>query len=493
MPRTIPPEFGIILQFLREGQGVSQAKLGELAHVSPNLLNDYEHHRKPLSRDRLDYLVSFLGIPRERIDATLACLEANRASSRAPREATAYLSAAHRRIEAVVQQAGGAAMDFTRSLLLLLTLEGEGLQARERAEVLWRRLRKHLPEERLLLVEDSRKFRSWALCERVAAASIEAAGDDPKEALQLAELAVRIAELCPGPEPWRWRLEGYARIHLANSRKVSGNMPGAREAMTRGKKLWQAGAPADPGLLNEALVLQIEANLLRASRRFDDAMKLIEEAFRVDRSEIRPSLLYTKARILEGLDDLQGSAAALNEAASLVDAKREPRLALGIRFHLLVNLCLDDRAGEAQPRLREVRLIAERRGQQLDLTRVLWLEGVVAAGLGQNAEAEANLEQVRRELETHRIAYDCALVTMELAVVLLAENRTEEVRSLAADLVWIFRAQQMNENALAALRLFVEAARRETATVGLARQIRRFLYRAQDDPGLEFEEAGAGG
>jgi len=492
MPRSIPRDFGIILQLLREGQGVSQAKLGELAHVSPNLLNDYEHGRKPLSRDRLDYLVSFLGIPRERIDATLACLEANRASSRAPREATAYLSAAHRRIEAVVQQAGGAAMDFARGLLLLLTLEGEGLQARERAEVLWRRLRKHPPEERLLLVEDSIKFRAWALCERVAAASIEAAGDDPKEALQLAELAVRIAERCPGPEPWRWRLEGYARSHHANARKVSGDLPGAREAMARARKLWEAGAPADPGLLNEARVLQIEANLLRADRRFSEAKRLLEEAFRVDRSGITASLLFTKSRVLEGLDDLPGSTAALDEAVVLVDAKLEPRLALGLRFQLLVNLCLGDRAEEAEPRLREVRLIAEQRGKELDLTRVVWLEGIVAAGLGQNAEAEANLEQVRRELETHRIAYDCALVTLELAVVLLAENRTAEVRSLAADLVWIFRAQQVGENALAALRLFAEAAKRETATVGFARQIRRFLYRAQHNPGLEFAESGAG-
>jgi len=202
--------------------------------------------------------------------------------------------------------------------------------------------------------------------------------------------------------------------------------------------------------------------------------------------------LFTKARILEGMDDLHGSTAALAEAAPLVDAKREPRLAQGIRCQLIVNLCLEDRSVEASPRLREVRLIAEQRGKELDLTRVLWLEGVVAAGLGQPDEAKAKLEQVRRDLARREIAYDCALVTLDLAVVLLAENRTGEVRALAADLVWIFRAQQVSENALAALRLFSEAARREIATIGLARRIRRFLYRAQHDPGLELEEAGAG-
>jgi tetratricopeptide (TPR) repeat protein len=341
-------------------------------------------------------------------------------------------------------------------------------------------------------VEDSKKYRTWALCERVAAESIEAAGEDPREAVRLAQLALRIAELCPGPEAWRWRLEGHAGIHLANAHRASGNLPLAREARVRGKKLWEDGAAADPGLLNEALVLGLEANLLRADRHFAGALKLIEEALRVDRSGIAASLLFTKARILEGMDDLEGSTAALERAARLVDTTCDLRLAQGIRCQLIVNLCLEDRASETQQHLRKLRLIVEEHGKEFDLTRVLWLEGIAAAGTGQNTEAEARLEQVRREMARREIAYDCALVTLDLAVVLLAQNRTQEVRALATDLVWIFRSQQMSGNALAALHLFAEAARREAATVGLARSIRRFLYRAQQDPELELEEPGAG-
>jgi len=491
MSPDIARELGITLKFIRESLGISQAKLGELAGVSANLLNDYEHFRKPLHPDRLEHLLSFVGVPAERIEATLACLEANRASAQAP-GAAAYLSAERRGLEAVVQKAGGLAMEFTRGLLTLLTLEGEGLQARQRAEVLWERLKRHPAAMRLPLVEDSKKYRSWALCERVAAESIEAAGDDPQEAVRLAELAVRIAELCPGPEAWTWRVGGYAGLHLANARRASGNLPAARAARVRGKKLWQAGAAADPGLLNEALVLGLEANLLLADRRFAEALKLIEEALRVDRSGITASLLYTKASILADMDDLQGSTAALEKAASLVDAKREPRLALGIRLLLLLDLCLEDRAAEAQPHLGEVRSIAERLNRDLDLTRVLWMEGLVAAGVGRNAEAEANLQQVRGEMAKREIAFDYALVTLDLTVVLLSENRTAEVRALATDLIWIFRKQQVSENALAALHLFREAARREAATVGLARLVRRFLYRAQQNPELKLEGTGVG-
>jgi transcriptional regulator with XRE-family HTH domain len=492
MPKRIPPDLAIILSFIRDGQGVSQTRLSELSGVPATMINDYEQGRRPLTRERLEFLLSFLGIFPERIDATLNCLESNRASSQAPREATAYLSASQRRIETVVHQVGSVAMDFTRGLLRLMTVEGEGLQAREKAEALWARLKKRPHEERLAFVEDSRKFRTWALCERVAAESIEEAGNDPKEALRLALLAVRIAELCPGPEAWRWRLAGYAWIHLANAHRVSGSLPEARQAMARGKKLWESGASADPGLLNEALVLQIQANLLHAERCFSEAMKLIEEALQIDGSGISASLFYTKARILEGMDNLQESTAALERAAALVDARREPRLALGIRVQLLVNLCLQDRAAEARPRLREVRLIAEGLGKQLDLTRVLWLEAMVAAGTGQPAEAEAAYEQVRREL-TPEVPYDYALATLDLSVLLLEEKRTRDVHSLAVDLTWIFRSQQVPENALAALRLFQEADQRDALTSELAREIRRFLYLAQHDPGLKLEKAGTRG
>jgi len=364
-------------------------------------------------------------------------------------------------------------------------------EERRVALVLWERLRRRPHDHLSALVEEDEEYRTFALCERVAAESIEAAGDNPQEAVRLAQLAVRIAELCPGPEAWRCRLEGFACIHLANALRASGDLPEARETRDRGKKLWEAGAPADPGLLNEALVLGLQANLLRADRRFAEALKNVEEALRVDRSGITANLLFAKARILQGMGDLKGSTANLEEAACRVDTAREPRLAQGIRCQLIVNLCLEDRAAEAHQHIGEVRSIAEGLNRELDLTRVTWLEGLVAAGVGQSTEAEAKLQQARGVMAEREIACDYALATLDLAVVLLAENRAAEVRAFATDLLWIFRSQQMNENALAALRLFAAAARQETATVGLARRIRRFLYWAQHDPELKLEGAGA--
>jgi hypothetical protein len=61
------------------------------------------------------------------------------------------------------------------------------------------------------------------------------------------------------------------------------------------------------------------------------------------------------------------------------------------------------------------------------------------------------------------------------------------VRHIAEEMAFIFRSQQVHSQALVALRIFCEAAKREAATVELVRQVARFLYRAQSDPELKFE------
>ena len=99
----------------------------------------------------------------------------------------------------------------------------------------------------------------------------------------------------------------------------------------------------------------------------------------------------------------------------------------------------------------------------------------------------AALEQVRGEFTTREIAYDAALVSLELAVLYLEDGRTSEVRILARQMLWIFRAQGVHREALAALKLFCEAAEREQATVDFARRVAEYLERARHNPDLPFK------
>ena len=85
------------------------------------------------------------------------------------------------------------------------------------------------------------------------------------------------------------------------------------------------------------------------------------------------------------------------------------------------------------------------------------------------------------------IAYDAALASLELAILYLEDGRTAEVRTLARQMLWIFRAQGVHREALVALKLFCEAAEREQATADLARRVADYLERARNNPHLRFE------
>ena len=78
----------------------------------------------------------------------------------------------------------------------------------------------------------------------------------------LAELAVRLALRVPGEDGWRARLRGYALAHLAQARFAQGDLDGGIEAFHEAQRLWDEGAPGDPGLLDGTL-LQLLAGHLR--------------------------------------------------------------------------------------------------------------------------------------------------------------------------------------------------------------------------------------
>jgi hypothetical protein len=85
------------------------------------------------------------------------------------------------------------------------------------------------------------------------------------------------------------------------------------------------------------------------------------------------------------------------------------------------------------------------------------------------------------------MAYDVALVSLEIAILHAGQGRTEQVKTLARHMTPIFRAHAIHREALAALTLFRQAAEREQVTAELAREVLAYLRKARYDPELRFE------
>lgn len=134
-------------------------------------------------------------------------------------------------------------------------------------------------------------------------------------------------------------------------------------------------------------------------------------------------------------------------------------------------LCRLERYRDAEARLASVRSLGVALGNPLDLLRMDWLSARIAAGLGRTEDARTTLEHVFHELAQRRLGLDAAAAGLELAALHLEAGRTAEVRDLAAGMAWIFAAQDIEREALAALKLFCDAARRDQASATEARAV----------------------
>ena len=368
-------------------------------------------------------------------------------------------------------------------------------EARKVADQIWAALEPFPIQRRRHLIGLSLQASgSWALAERVSHESVRMAAHDVKEALELADLALAIAKLVPGEENWRARVQGYCWAHIANARRVANDHAGADEAFARAWDLWRAGAKPDPDLLAEWRLLDLEASLRRAERRFSESLALLDQAragsggdpFAVGR------ILLNREHVCEQMGDIQNALSVLAEAVHFVEASGDARLLFALRFKSANHLCHLERHEEAAELLPEVRELAIQQGNELDLLRLVWLASKVAAGQGKAADAITGLEQVRGDFTTRRMPYDAALSGLDLAVLLLKDRRTAEVKELADAMVWIFKAKGIAREALAALQLFCDAALQEAATVKLARRAIADIEQARRSASPPGRERGRG-
>lgn len=487
MPKSRPPALGASLRFLRFAYGWTEEELGRALGIKPVLISRYERGSKTLSRARLEELLTVMGVPPESIEGALYTLGVGPAFE-GPGSPVDPTPEERRKIHQAAAVAGQGSAEAIRSQLTANIRQIRTSQDRDRAGELWQTLQELPPRQRLVVVEKEKKYRNWALAERICAESARAAAHRADRSMELAALALRVAELDPGGEVWCSRLQGYAWAFVGNARRVHGDLPGAEEAFLRSDRLWEAGAAADPGLLDASRLLDLKASLRRYQGRFVEALGLLDQAIRENGSQDAGARIrIKKANTLELLGEYEQAVIELRQAEHLIESTQDPRLPWLVRFTLAVNLWRLGRYEEAGAMLLVVRELAVRLSNELDLVRVLWLEGRILAGLRRLREALLALEQVRRYFGASQIAYDAALVSLEVAVLYLEEERTREVKRLAEEMLWIFTDQGVHQKALAALRLFCEAARKEEATADLARRVVDYLVKARNNPGLRFE------
>jgi tetratricopeptide (TPR) repeat protein len=186
---------------------------------------------------------------------------------------------------------------------------------------------------------------------------------------------------------------------------------------------------------------------------------------------------------------MAGSIVALQQGLARINCEAEPRLYFMLQSNLAERLTETGQAAEAAVMFPELLRLQAHVGKGLNQIRLRWLEGKIDAGLGRIDKAIETLSWVRAAFDLEHVHYDEALAGMELAGLYLEQGRTVDVKRLVLQMEPVFQSQGVHEEARKALNLFRRAVELETVTVELVRRVVAYLYRAQHDPELIFEEA----
>src|SRR5579863_585772 len=373
--------------------------------------------------------------------------------------------------------------------------------ARQRAGGLFDELTQHPAARQQLLVQNSVRFCDRMLCERLLAASHDEGFRAPARSLELARVAVAVAERLVDSPPLRVPgspppatgellagLRARAWAQLGNALRIGSDHEAAAQAFHAVDALLVANPRL--GLIDKARVFDLKASFCKDRRQFADAAQLLDRVItiyrRLGQSDLLGRALTQKATVLFDAGDVKASLALLRDALELIDPHEDPRWFLIVRHNLIAALVEDGQPREAFALLFHTRPLYLKMGDRRNLLRMRWLEGQVAQGLQRLEQAEAAFREVSDAFVELGIEYDAALVSLDLAAVFAQQGRTSEMRRLAQEMVLFFESRQLHHEAMAAYLVFCTAAQIDQAGLGLVQEIAAFLKQARHTPDLRF-------
>lgn len=481
--RKIPSLLGLALSNLITAHGWSARELASAAGVSPSTISAYIWE-DALTRERLEDLAELMDLGP--VDVERAVLGARLILPLEPAPwSPVDPTPEERRIdEKAAAMAAGELMDVILDVRRREIRQENRRRDLEEGRRLAAELKTYSSADRRILIEAAPEYQHWGLAYVLCFDSEAAAARNPAKALELAELALTVARHVGLEEPdrdaFRSRLEGWCTGFVANAQRVIGSdLPGAERTWVRIWRLWDEGKdPAD--LLSKAYLLDMEASLCRDQRLFPRALTLHEDALGLARPEEVGTILLNQAFTLKESGDPERALESLERAATVIDSEQQPRLRFGLRFNQASSLLSMGRVKEALPIVEEVRALAERLRNEMDLVKTLWLEGECAAGLGKREEAFSKLEQVRHDFEVRKLPFDYALVSLDVALLYREEGHYPEIKGLAGEILDIFKAQKVHREAVGSVILLQEAAEKEQVTEELVRRLQDYFARAKD-------------
>jgi tetratricopeptide (TPR) repeat protein len=313
---------------------------------------------------------------------------------------------------------------------------------------------------------------------------------DPARMVELADMARLIADREELEDPRQTAdLRSRTWAELANAYRVGDDFKAAAEAFETAVT-WAERGTTDPLLC--ARLGDLAASLSTDQGRFREAERFLSLVHTIY-TEHGERHLAGRALIKRGLaighDNRPLEAIALIEKGeALVDFDREPVLRVVTVHNRADFLIVAGRFREARILLWQNLRLYQAAGDRLNLLRMQWLQGRIAAGLEKPEAAEKTFLVVRKGFKRAGQEMDSALVALDLMALWVEQDRRAEVDQVAGELLGVFRALGIGREFLAAFLIFQEMVRRSYVPEFYLRDeiktLRRLLLELDRDPRL---------
>ncbi|HKI05555.1 MAG TPA: hypothetical protein VKK31_26480 [Thermoanaerobaculia bacterium] len=317
------------------------------------------------------------------------------------------------------------------------------------------------------------RFASPAVIQALIDRSHEARYQDAEAMLHFANLAQLAVEASPAGASNELRLadlRARAWGQYGNALRVSGRPREAEEALAMAQHHRKAGT-GDPML--HAWLLERIAPLAIFHGQFGNAIEMSGEAGQIyqelGEGHLLASTLVRKAIAALYSGEAENAVGILNQAIPLIDHEEDPHLLLAA-CHNLIRCYIDlDRPDQALLLYSETRELYQEFDDPLILLRAAWQEGQLLRDLGHLHAAEAALLRARKGYLKRKLAYEAALVSLELATVYVKLGLVEELKRTVTATIPIFHALRVKLEILASLLQLQQIADQEQQALELIR------------------------